>query len=125
MRRPRRVCGALAAVSLVSLLAGCSAAPRPSPAPLARDQSYAYAWLRQLLTLQRTYYEKYGRFAATADELSDVGWEPSPAARAYPWVVHHRRRLCVAVLPRGGARGTWSVDGDGRFHAGPYCGRLW
>jgi hypothetical protein len=125
MLRANRVRRALRAVTLVSLLAGCSAGPRPLPAPRAREQAYAQAWLRQLLTLQRTYFAKYGRYAATAEELTDVGWEPSPRARAYPWMVHYRRRLCVAVLPRNGGRGTWSVDGDGRLHAGPYCGRLW
>ncbi|HYH79316.1 MAG TPA: hypothetical protein VEX86_05955 [Longimicrobium sp.] len=120
-----RVAGLLTALLAGCLAAGC-AIPRalPSPRRATRPERVASGILKQLYTLQMTYRAMHGEFAATAEALETVGWEDQGSGY-YPWIVHHRRRLCVAVLPARRPLVVASIDGAGRIHRGPYCGRPW
>ena len=96
------------------------------------DQAGAEAILGRVATAQRDQYRIYFDEAELPAEPSGALWYRTPDRAGMPvvgdWVaarVLGPQAIVEAVLPRNGAHGTWSVDGEGAFHAGPYCGRLW
>jgi hypothetical protein len=114
-----------------ALVAGCRAAGRAIPATLpppprgTGPELAAGAVLRQLFTLQRTCQAVNDEFAAAPEQLKTVGWEDPAPGGCYPWIVHHGARMFVAVLPARRPLVVASIDGSGRLHGGPYCGRAW
>ena len=119
----------LALALALTVAAGCAPRagghPRPMTAFEARNRAVASATLRQLLTLQATYREMYGAYAGSLAELQQVGWEEGRRGQMIPRIVHHRRRLCLAMLPRVRSLPAWSMGADRRLHRGAYCGRPW
>lgn len=114
-------------LSVLPMLAGCATA-RPlsmtgfgSRGPV---EQRVLNGLKQLFTLQMSYRAQNGHFAATTDELKQVGWEDGQDFGGYhPVVTDPGSRLCVAMVSTRGARATASMDGEGSVYAGPRCGR--
>jgi len=123
----RRASTVLRTLPLAALLAGCATARPLSMIEFGArgpTEQRVLGGLKQLFTLQMSYRAQNGRFAATTDELKEVGWEDGQDFGGYhAQVTDHGSRLCVAMVSTPGARATASMDGEGTAYAGPRCGR--
>ncbi|HEU4560249.1 MAG TPA: hypothetical protein VFS20_20535 [Longimicrobium sp.] len=116
---------ALAIPLLLALAACATARPVEKQAVLqrGRDEMRVVAGLQHLWSLQMTYQAIHGRFAATLDELKQVGWEEQDFGSYRPVITDSGSRLCVAMLPIGERRPAWSMSGRELLYRGPRCGR--
>ena len=129
MRRPLR----LPLVLALAVTAGCAGVMVGDPPrrvhPLARTRFetrslvVSMGTLKQLVVLQQTHRAQFGAYARTLDELKRIGWEAGETGEMVPRIVHHGRRLCVAMLPRVRSLPAWSMGTDSRLHRGAFCGR--
>ncbi|HET7234096.1 MAG TPA: hypothetical protein VFJ16_29050 [Longimicrobium sp.] len=120
-----RVAPATAAIALL-LAGGCATAGpvdlREFHARQLGDERML-AGLKMMYTVQQTYQAANGRFAASTEELREVGWRDADFGGFRPVVTDPGSRLCIAMLPTDGARRAWSMDGEGFLYRGPRCGR--
>ena len=101
-------------VVIIGILAAL-AIPRFNVASHKSKEKEADVLLKQVYTLQQTYYAQWGTFAGTQSDLETVGFEPPPAMRHYtlPDPGDYALPLCI------NSTGTWKnreVDSNGEIY---------
>jgi hypothetical protein len=114
------------ALPVLALLAGCATGRPLNMRELGArgpGEQRVLSGLKQLYTLQKTYQAQNGRFAASTDELKQVGWRDQEFGDYQPWVTDSGNRLCLAMVTSRGRHEAYSMDAEGLAYRGARCGR--
>jgi len=121
---------ALVAVGFVGIVVfgilAALAIPRFTMAAQRAKEKEGERMLKQLFTLENTYYANQGTYAASTDELRSVGWGPADSALYYvPGITLAPARdaiVCLEARPKQGADvQPLSMDSVGVIYHGEHC----
>jgi len=119
------VVAGLMGVVVIGILAAL-AIPRFAQATQRAKEKDGERLLRQVFTLENTYYAQNGSYAGTVEELAAVGWQPADSARYYePQITLAGGQdaiVCLDARPKRGADvQPLSMDSVGVMYHEEHC----
>jgi Tfp pilus assembly protein PilE len=119
------VVAGLIGVVMIGILAAL-AIPRFAQATQRAKEKDGERLLKQVFTLENTYYAENGRYAGTVEELAGVGWQPADSALYYePQITLASGQDAIACLDARPKRGAdvqpLSMDSVGVIYRDQRC----
>jgi type II secretion system protein G len=95
-------------VVIIGILAAL-AIPRFSKASDRAKEKEADGILKQIYTLQQTYYAQNGTYASTVTALETVGFEAPTTLKNYTWAGTVTDNVCLAKSPTGASHNSRTI----------------